>query len=393
MEGDSMSQIRNYILRDLKENPALKQTYDTCINNILNDTANLKTDRRASLKELDVNGQIIKQEYAFEYYLMELETTGFTYEKAHHFSEKMRALFGFKSQGWGRPLLNILRDWYEHNIKHQYVRPKDPSRTWKNEWVVKEGEPSTPIPEDYFQFACYIAISHLKYGASYDSVTANEIFTIINLLGSTLPAKLKKHGSGDLPKTITEYKDPTLTCKANDAFATIRITIKEETQPAYENALNFLINLLKTDFPRSYSLDFRSPAKNYLPIKKLPKKGINQLFTNAASYTALHEKIEQYAQLAMREFEWYNNLENENCAMPGTFAVFSLGILSEAHHPLVTKYLKICDGEHQSLQGEFVLAYIEKFGFTQKGLELYKLCEENIQHLPKKLATLYAKKE
>ena len=41
------------------------------------------------------------------------------------------------------------------------------------------------------------------------------------------------------------------------------------------------------------------------------------------------------------------------------------------------------DGEHQSLQGEFVLAYIEKFGFTDKGLELYSLFYKNIQHLPK----------
>ena len=51
----------------------------------------------------------------------------------------------------------------------------------------------------------------------------------------------------------------------------------------------------------------------------------------------------------------------------------------------------MCDGEHQGIHGEFVLAYIEKYGFTEKGLELYNLCDENIQHMPKKLIALRAK--
>ena len=93
----------------------------------------------------------------------------------------------------------------------------------------------------------------------------------------------------------------------------------------------------------------------------------------------------------MNEFEWYLNLDGEYCAMPGTFAVFALGLYDEKYHELVCDYLAHCDGEHQSIQGEFVLAYIEKFGFTEKGFELYKLCEENIQELPKKLVSLYKK--
>ena len=76
--------------------------------------------------------------------------------------------------------------------------------------------------------------------------------------------------------------------------------------------------------------------------------------------------------------------------MPGTFAAFSLGLLDTSYHSLVVDYIKICDGEHQSIQGEFVLAYIEKYGFTEKGLELYTLCEQNIQEMPKKLTSLYA---
>jgi len=93
----------------------------------------------------------------------------------------------------------------------------------------------------------------------------------------------------------------------------------------------------------------------------------------------------------MKEYEWYNNLEGEHCAMPGTFAVFALGLFDESYFQLVSDYLAICDGEHQSVQGEFVLAYIEKYGFTEKGLKLYQLCENNIQELPSKLINLYKK--
>lgn len=108
-------------------------------------------------------------------------------------------------------------------------------------------------------------------------------------------------------------------------------------------------------------------------------------------YPEIHSKIEKYARLAMNECEWYNNLDGEYCAMPGTFAAFALGLYDEKYHQLVCDYLSLCDGEHQSLQGEFVLSYIEKFGFTDKGLELYRLCDKNIQHLPKKLMSLYEK--
>ena len=135
----------------------------------------------------------------------------------------------------------------------------------------------------------------------------------------------------------------------------------------------------------------RSPAKSVLPIKRLPKCGVHHLFAGAIAYPGLHERMERYARLAMREYEWYTNLDDEKCAMPGTFAVFALGITDGKYHSLVCDYLRVCDGEHQSLQGDFVSACIERHGFTERGLELYRLCDENIQEMPGKLSALYAK--
>jgi hypothetical protein len=238
------------------------------------------------------------------------------------------------------------------------------------------------LPQDVFKFACYVAIAHMKYGASYESVTANRIFGFVTALGSNLPAHLKKHGSGDLPQVLLEYQDAALSCKANDAFAAIKITLKQEAEAHYAKILDFLCALLSAEFPRSYSIDFRSPQKNYLPIRGLPKKGVHQLFANAIQYAALHGKIEHYARLAMRQYEWYTNLEAEDCAMPGSFAVFALGLHDEAHAPLLMDYFALCDDEHQSVQEKFLAAYIAKFGFNQRTVKVFIAGAGSMQELP-----------
>jgi len=388
-----MSKGRPFSVVPLDKDPSLKPVYDKCITAILDDRAQVQAST-SFLKRpvLYIDGHEILEYNALTYYLLELDNVGFSFEKARDFSEKMRKLFGFGANGWGFPLLSVLEKWVDFYVQYPYFyADRDSVHYYQTNWHLKEGEPHEPIIDGYFEFACYVAISHLKYGADYMSITTNNIFYFITILGSDLPAQLKKHGSGDIPNEILEYKDKRLSCKANDAFATIKIIMKEESKTDYEKTLDFLIRLLEMDFPRSYSIDFRSPEKNYLPIKKLPKKGINQLFANSVQHSDLHGKIEQYARLAMREYEWYTNLDDIHCAMPGTFAVFALGLLDEAYHSLVIDYIKICDGEHQQLHGEFVLAYIEKYGFTEKGIELYALCEQNIQELPKKLVALHKK--
>ena len=221
-----------------------------------------------------------------------------------------------------------------------------------------------------------------KYGQSYESLTANEIFDWVTKLGSDLPAQLKKHGSGDLPESLVRHKDPEVTCTANDAFATIRIRVKTESEGNYRTVLEWLNSLLKADFPRSFSIDFRSPAKAYLPVKGLPKKGVNQLFANAVAYPDLWPLIEMYARLAMREDEWYMNIPEENPAMPGTFAVFALAMASDDYFGLAMEYMDICDGEHQDIQADLARAYVLKNGFTPQAVALFLACSSNIQHMP-----------
>ena len=81
-------------------------------------------------------------------------------------------------------------------------------------------------------------------------------------------------------------------------------------------------------------------------------------------YPGLHPLMERYARLAMRQYEQYTNLSDEQCALPGSFAVFALGMLGQEWRQLVWDYLDLCDDEHSHLQEKFLRAYVKQFGFT-----------------------------
>lgn len=309
-----------YVIDDLRKSPELKPLFEECVRQVTDDTARIN---KKYPPRIVVGPDDILNNSVLEFYLEEAGQKGLDYEEAKAFCEKMRRLFGWNEihyslQKW---VWRILRNPHYHNVNHG----KD---TLYEEWVRNEDDGGFEIREDVFKLACYIGIGFMKHGASYDYLNANEIFGWVTDLGSKEVAKLKKFGSGELPVEVTEYKDDEVVCKANDAFATIKITLKAESESAYAKVLEFLCKLLEAGFPKSYAIDFKSPDKDYLPIKKLPKKGVNQLFANAVKYPALYADIERYARLAVNEFEWYQNLQDENCAMPGTFAVFALGLVS-----------------------------------------------------------------
>ena len=220
------------------------------------------------------------------------------------------------------------------------------------------------VDEGLLRFACYVAVCHTVYGQSFESLKTEHILGLVSQLRPDMVKELKTNGSGKLPPNIQTRKTKHLTASANDAFATVRITARDCTEECYAEVLDYLCAVLEQEeFPRSYSVEFRGSEKNYLPIPGLPKKGVNQFFACAVQYPRLHADIERYARLAMREYEWYNNLSDESCAMPGTFAVFALGLEGEQWAPLVTEYLDLCDDEHSSLQEKFLHAFIRKFGF------------------------------
>lgn len=307
---------------------------------------------------------------------------------AQALTERMRDLLGWNEIDY------TLHNWLEKHLCKPFF--DNEGSDWSKVWVRRPQTEAERLPDGLLQFACHVALCDLRHGPSYASVRAEEIFDWATQLGSSLPARLKKHGSGELPAKLARFQGDGVMATANDALAVVRITVRQERQEAYAQVLDYLVRLLTTtDFPRSYAIRFQGPTKSYLPARGLPRKGVHQLFACAAAYPGLHGRIKAYALAAMGEFNWYQNLEAENCAMPGSFAVFALAFADPCHAPLVIEYLNEIDGEHQSLHGRFVEAYIEAHGFTAPAIAYLMASAGNIQHLRyrKSYAALIANRE
>ncbi|MBJ2126092.1 DUF6138 family protein [Flavobacterium sp. IB48] len=295
------------------------------------------------------------------------QTRPFSKEFYISFVEKLRKLNGFDSYRYtlGLQAEELVFNSFERVKKGKYkiFIPK-----------TKEELPKPILTEEQkelLSFICYIAVSHIKYGPSYATVTANEYFDVVTELGSDEVEQLKKYGTGKLSKELTEYKDKDFVGKANDVFAKISLKLITETEESYEKALNFVNNLLKSDFPKSFEISFSSKTKELLPVKGLPKCGQNYFFAGAVEYPNLHKSILEYIALTKKKYEWYTNLEAENCAMPSTFAVFALGLQDEKYFDTLIDYYQTIDGEHQSIQQKFTPVFLEKFGINEKSIKVY----------------------
>ncbi len=259
--------------------------------------------------------------------------------------------------------------WVKATIEEPYFT-KQPEPNARQLVRRPDADPAGLNPE-HVRFMCFLAVCHRKYGPSWSYITAQEYFDMATALGSDEPAKLKLFGSGRLPPALTVCEAETVRCVANDAFATIRITMRQATEAGYRRALEFVNALLQADFPRSYGISFISPEKHYLPVRGLPKKGVHAFFAGAARYESLHPLLVEYATRAMRPDEWYLDLPDEQCALPGTFAVLALGWVSEAYFGLLRQYLQTVDEEHQSIHQKYTPAFVEKFGITEDSLPVF----------------------
>ena len=313
-------------------------------------------------------------------------------EKAIAFSENLR-----RQSRWGE-IDHHLLDMLKRELQEKYfvVTGDEDDRFWDREYSLKPGIRAEEVPEPLLRFACYVAVSYKVYGMDFQYLDANYLFGLVEKVRPDMVKKLREHGTGRLPLSLQKRKTEHFTASANDAFATIRITAKDSTEECYGEILDYLCAVLeREEFPRSYSVEFRGPEKIYLPIPGLPKKGINQLFACAVPHPKLHPAMERYARLAMREYEWYQNLADEACAMPGTFAVFALGLEGEPWVPLVCDYLDLCDDEHSSLQEKFIHTFFKKYGFTVQTLPVLIHGVQSMQGMKpaKEFRTLIANEE
>ena len=350
---------RYYLIHKPDTSPEVLAEADLCIQDVLNGTARENHSAYPTVVR-NHNGTPFLPDQLLERYLTGLLLKEFSCENAVSLCDAMRRLAGWQE------IRYALEKYIEKQVQERYflVGEREDGFTVFPPCTVRPKLQTEDVDEGLLRFACYVAVCHTVYGQSFESLTTEHILGLVSQLRPDMVKELKTAGSGKLSPNIQKRKTKHLIASANDAFATIRITAKDSTEECYDEALDYLCAVLEQEeFPRSYSVEFRGKEKLYLPIPGLPKKGVNQLFACAVQHPNLHPAMERYARLAMREFEWYQNLADEACAMPGSFAVFALGLEGEPWAPLVTEYLDLCDDEHSSLQGKFLHALIRKFGF------------------------------
>lgn len=352
---------RYYLIHKPETAPEVLAEADVCIQDVLNGTARENHSGYPTVVR-NHNGTPFLPSQLLERYLSRQPLKGFPYDAAA-FCDALRRLAGWKE------IDHTLDKYIEKHVQKRYFveGEKESYFSCYPPCMVSPELRPEDVDENLLRFVCYAAVCHTVYGISCESVTTKHLLGLVSQLRPDIVKELKDNGSGKLPHDIQKRKTKHMTASANDAFAVVRIMARDCSEGCCAEALEYLCVVLEQpDFPRSYSIEFRGPEKIYLPIPGLPKKGVNQLFACAVRYPRLHGRIEQYARLAMREDEWYNNLDGELCAMPGTFAVFALGM--EGTTPqwlrLVCDYLDLCDDEHSSLQEKFIHAFFKKFGFT-----------------------------
>ena len=350
---------RYYLIHKPDTDPEVLKHADQCIQDVLDGKAKENHSGSPTVVR-NQSGTPFLPDQLVERYLSKLPLKGFPYEEAVTFCDALRRLTTWKEIGY------TLEKYIEKQVQERYFEVEgedDDFIPYPTCTVCPELRPED-VDDGLLRFACYVAVCYTVYGASHNTLTTEHILGLVSQIRPDMVKQLKTSGSGKLPKDIRQRKTGHFTATANDAFATIRITAKDSTKECYAEILGYLCAVLEQEtFPRSYSVDFRGKDKIYLPIPGLPKKGVNQLFACAVQYPDLHPAMERYARLAMREYEFYQNLAEEFCAMPGTFAVFALGLEGERWAPLVTEYLDLCDDEHSSLQEKFLHVFIRKFGF------------------------------
>ena len=340
-------------------------------------------ERKAELKErLDTYVQKViyeatekmkeKEVHTFFDKLFDFELTGYSEDKVVEILNKGITLIDpkwkktLKEYQWC--LLYHTREWKEKVFMKLYYKGED------DDYSLKKG--ITPEKVDAHKLNLFVAqaLWHIKYKEySWDVEDACEdLERAAKELGSKKAAMYLKEGTGILPNELIHYKDSEVECDANDVFAEISVKIKQESATAYDKALDFIIALLKADFPASYYIKFSSKAsKQFLDIKGIAKSPTHRFFAQALQYEELRPKLVAYAEVAMKEFQWYNDVEEgEKSCMPGSYAVFGLGLIGEEYFPLVSQYFSLLDDEHQMVHKYFVSALIDRYGVNEKSLPL-----------------------
>lgn len=235
--------------------------------------------------------------------------------------------------------------------------------------------------QDYLPLIRYYLVSLRKYGASFEYLTVEEMLQLVKQYDEEMHQQLVDYGSGELPPEKQTYQSQFVSCMANDMLATITIQIKVEHEQAYREAMMFINDVLAEDFPHSFAIVYEGEGCELLPVPELPVTSSHHFFAKVLSYPDLRDALVEYSYKAMKRYHFYGDVDDEQAAMPGTFAVFGLGMLGKQYGKLVIDYMCECDGDHSPMPELFAKPYVEKFGLDQETMPVFICTALSMQEL------------
>lgn len=260
-----------------------------------------------------------------------------------------------------------LRCWAEEDFLPRYYDTTE--GRWEYTHTLQQSPP-TP-DEGLIDLLIYSAIRTIKLEANYQRSTSVNYLEMASKLGSSKATQILQSGTGQ----FQAFSTPDVVIIPNDVSATVEIQIIREEEQAYVTATEQITQLLQNGFLHSYSIQLQSATKKYLSIEGLAKTDTHHFFANALQYPGLHGLLATYARQAMSiPDEWYTDAEDEFCCLPGTYAVFGLGLTGSTYFPLVQEYMKQVDTEHQSVQYQFTQDFIKKYGSSPETIPTIVAC-------------------
>lgn len=282
-------------------------------------------------------------------------------------------------------IIQALQHWAERQFLPRYFT-KQGGRYSGTDYALKPGATLDQQDLPLLDLLLYGAALIVRHEPSYSKSTGLTFIELARQLGSERAARMLKEGSGSLAPEAIALDNAQLACAANDVFATVNITIREESASAYGQALAFLARLLELGFPKSYQIKLKSKTKLYLEIKGLARSDTHRFFANALAYPELQPQLEHYARVAIEEFEMYGDTEGEKNCMPGSYATLGLGLADARYFPLVQHYMALVDEEHQSVQDGFTAVFAAQYGVTAASAPVLVAClRRSTDHLKLKL--------
>ena len=270
-------------------------------------------------------------------------------------------------------IIRAITQWAENVFLPQFY-DRSLSAYRATEYTLKTAQAADAQALQPLDLLLYGAVMILRHDASYAKSRGLKFLEIARELGSERAVRMLAEGSGAFKEEEIHLSNALLECRANDVFATVTIGIAREEEAAYGQALAFITHLLNKGFPKSCQIKLKSKVKQYLPVKGLAKSDTHRFFANALAFPALHASLENYARAAMERFEFYADTEGEKNCMPGSYAVFGLGLLDARYFPLVRDYMAQVDEEHQSVQDQFTAAFVARHGVTLESIPVLVAC-------------------